>query len=134
MKIETEEEFEFTQRLGDKAREANYALWNALLTGNGLILAAAAFLSSPEYFDRVLLFSIIVGAAIGSASLVGNFRSMQNFYLKLGKEYGRILEGQEVDPSTETAELGHAQVRRRENTALALITVELILLAGMIAA
>ena len=46
MKIETEEEFEFTQRLGDKAREANYALWNALLTGNGLILAAAAFLSS----------------------------------------------------------------------------------------
>jgi len=133
VKIATEEEFEFTQRLGDKASEANYALWNALLTGNGLILAAAAFLSSSEYVDRVLLFSIIVGAAIGSALLVGNFRATQNFYIQLGKEYGRILQGEKVDPSTESAELGHEQVRCRENTALALITVELILLAGMIA-
>jgi hypothetical protein len=134
VKIESEEELEFTQRLGDKAREANYALWNALLTGNGLILAAAAFLSSPEGVDRVLLFSIIVGAAVGSASLVGNFRSMQNFYIQLGKEYGRILEGKKVDPSTEKVVLGHARVRCRENTALALITLELILLVGMIAA
>ncbi len=127
-------------RLTDEANEANSSLWNALLTGNGLMLAAAAFVASPTGPDRVCLTALLVSAGIVAVCLIGNFRSTQKYLFERGRMYSdqvvAFLKDESIDLDFEreidSVAWGEKCIRCRENTAITLMTFELILLAAMI--
>jgi sugar phosphate permease len=92
-------------RLADAAREANYGLWNALLTLDGVVIsvfsAVAVFEAGLKWFVSV----IVLASSVSAILVLLNFRSTRNLYRSLG-----MMNVDEVQKMT--AQQQDEQIRR----------------------
>ena len=70
----------------EKTSEANYSLWNALLTINGVFISVFALATAFSTRLNIALTSIFVSfSAISMLLILWNYISTKNHYLKVGK-------------------------------------------------
>ena len=105
------------QRLMDVTRESNFALWNALLTLNGIIASVFSAVAVFEAQIKPAAFFIVLLSMICAALMIENFRCTRDLYRRIGQadpqEIMRMNEG-EKKLQVESAVTKHAACGRRE--------------------
>ena len=86
---------QYKQRLADVGREANYALWNALLTIDGIIVSAFSAVAVFEARLKFLAFLIVLASMVSAALMLLNLRSIREFYRLLG-----VMRPEEAEMTT----------------------------------
>jgi hypothetical protein len=82
---------EHMRRLADIARESNYALWNALLTVEGMFAGVFSAVAIFSTVPKILSFLIVLTAILSAGLLIFNFHTTRNVYIFMG-ELGRDPE------------------------------------------
>lgn len=124
----------------NKALESNFALWNALLTVNGIMLTAFSILPvvTPSVNKRISLV-LVACCSISLLLVVWNFFITREQYLKIGRmlsESDTNLTEEKRKTNIERANRQHRNVHLRETAALLLLLGEvglivlLLVLAG----
>lgn len=73
----------------EKTSEANYSLWNALLTINGIFISALGLVTAFSTRLNIALTSIFVSfSSISMLLILWNYVATKNHYLKVGKTLG----------------------------------------------
>ena len=72
-------------RIADITRDANYALWNALLTLNGVIVSVFSAVAVFSSVAKILAIVIVAGSMCSAVLLILNFRSTRNIYRFMGQ-------------------------------------------------
>lgn len=130
---------EYQQRLIETMRDANFALWNAVLTLNGIFISvfSAVAVFSPT---AKLLSIIIIGISMVSAlCVVLNFRSIRNQYKFIGELFGQLNEHgehpftpQQLKEHNSASVRRHAWCGRREAASLYILAVQAVLILVLI--
>jgi hypothetical protein len=94
------------RRLASLTIDANYALWNAPLTLNGIIISVftAVAIFNPNL--KFIVVCIIGASMISAALLILNFRSTRNLYRSLGRTSAEDI--QQMTPQQRQAQLDDA--------------------------
>jgi hypothetical protein len=131
---------EGTSRALDVTREANLALWNALLNVEGFILAvfgASAVFGSLAARDLALF--IILLSLISGVLLVQNFVSTRNFYRSLGQRDRAEIEAlspeafqERLRRDTDVSKRKYVWRNRRELWAILLLAVQAISIVALV--
>lgn len=120
-------------RYADKALEANFALWNALLTINGLILSAAAItVAINQTASQSLPIAIIVFTPLSMMLLVWNFLDTKQTYSLIGHRMD--VNVPEMTPEQREKDLELALSRHwwtgfREKASIVLLAFEVLTMA-----
>ena len=122
--------FQYEQRLLDITREANYALWNALLTFNAILIgvfSAVAIYSSLT--TRLCLAALVLASMISAALLIMNFHALRNLFRSMGQTgiegEGRLPQP-EKDRQLDQAVTRHGRCNLRENVVIWIHAVQAI--------
>lgn len=119
-------------RYADKAREANFALWNALLTVNGLVLGGAALLVTlAPGVSRAVPLAIVGGAAMSMLLLIWNFLADKSTYMLIGQRLDPTspdVPPEEMERDVEASLARHRATRMREIASILLLAAEVALL------
>lgn len=112
----------------DKAVESNFALWNALLTVNGIILTAFSILPmvSPAVNRSVSLF-LVTCCFVSLLLVVWNFLVTKEHYLKIGQTLfapESELTEEQRKRNIKAEKRQYRNVHRREKAALLLLLGE----------
>jgi uncharacterized membrane protein YhdT len=115
------------QHFLNKASESNFALWNALLTVNGIILTAYSILPivSPTVTREVSLF-LVACCLISLLLVVWNFLSTNQHY----RDIGRMLSGIGPELTDEQRRLDIEAENRQRSHVLLRERIALFLLVG----
>jgi len=122
-------------RLMDKALEANYSLWNALLTVNGIMLTAfSVFAVAVPAASKPIALLLAVCCVVSGLLLVLNHLVVQRHYTSSGQQYARGALPEEAQRKAEVnaAAKEFATVRSRQQWALWLLLVEAALVAVLV--
>ncbi len=120
------------KRYIDIAREASYALWNALLTVNGILLAVFSVLAvvpediSTPIFNLIFLFWFCCLVSI--TLIVPNFSAIKKIYQKIGKLTSDDLSNEQEKENLEFALRVNKYTERRELAAKTLLFGEFVLI------
>ncbi|GGC97495.1 hypothetical protein [Vreelandella lutescens] len=122
------------QQVIDRYIQASYGLWNALLTVNGLILAAATMVSGDQVSYLKLL--VVVLALVSIALLTYNYVAMKLTYFRIGE----VVSGNPDDLTSEKKEKDislslarNKRVKWFENSCLGILFVQALLLVASFA-
>jgi Na+/melibiose symporter-like transporter len=121
------------QHFVNKASESNFALWNALLTVNGIMLTAFSIL--PMVYpavNRGVSLLLVACCFVSLLLMIWNFWVTKEHYL----EIGRMLSGSELTEeqrkvNIKTENRQHRNVRLREKAALLLLVGESVLIVSL---
>jgi len=120
-----------TQQIIDRYIQASYGLWNALLTVNGLILAAATMISGDQASYLKLLVVILAMISIGL--LTYNYIVIKLTYFRIGEvisgnqdELTTAVKKQDIDLSLAR----NKRVKWFENICLAILLIQAFLLVA----
>jgi hypothetical protein len=115
------------QHFLNKTNESNFALWNALLTVNGILLTAYSILPivSPNV-NRGISTALVACCLISLLLMVWNFLSTNRHYRKIG----RMLAGEGPDLTDEQQRLNIQSDIRNHRRALLRERITLYLLIG----
>ncbi|NQV22183.1 MAG: hypothetical protein HQ511_12285 [Rhodospirillales bacterium] len=122
------------QQVADRLLQSNFGLWNALLTVNGILLAAfsAVLVASPKVGTQMVL-ALVAACVLSLVLLVYNFWTTKSTY----DQIGRVVTGKDDDLSDEkrshdidTALSRHQYIAISEKVCLLLLLVE----AGLVLA
>lgn len=123
-----------TQQVIDRYIQASYGLWNALLTINGLILAAATMVSGDQ--ASYLKLSIVVLAMISIGLLTYNYVVIKLIYFRIGE----VISGNpdELTPEMKKQDLDLSLARNKkikcfENICLITLLIQSFLLVASFA-
>lgn len=112
----------------DRAVQANFALWSALLTVNGIMLSGFGLLRVVTPKVSPLLVSLLVGScAVSILLLVINFLVTKQHYLETGRRLQAKTPGlsdEQKEQDLKVARRKHRNTSRRETAALVLLLVE----------
>lgn len=118
-----------TQQVVDRYIQASYGLWNALLTVNGLILAAATIVSGDQISYSKLVVVVLAMASIGL--LTYNYVVMKLTYFRIGQ----IISGSpdELTPDVKRKDINRSLERNKmvkwfENACLVILFIQALLL------
>lgn len=75
---------EHKQRLADVTRESNFALWNAVLTLDGIIASVFSAVAIFEEKIKPVAFLIVAGSVISAALIILNFQSTRDQFRLIG--------------------------------------------------
>lgn len=78
MTLDTEKDSELLLALIERASTAAYSQWNALLTFNGIVIAAVSILAVFGKANKPLGIGLILLAIVSSILLIWNFNSTVN--------------------------------------------------------
>lgn len=104
------------QHLLNKASESNFALWNALLTVNGILLTAYSILPlvSPTV-NRQISLLLVACCLVSLLLVVWNFLTTNQHY----REIGRMVSGAGPELTDEQRKLNiKAEIRQRDRVLL----------------
>lgn len=120
----------------DKSLAASFALWNALLTINGVLLSVISVLAvvvpSISLAPALLL---IVLCSVSLLLLAWNFVAVRRYYLMLGRKVapGNVeVPDQEAAADLKAAHRAHALMTAREVSTLVLLVIEVGSVAWLI--
>jgi len=123
-----------TQQVIDRYIQASYGLWNALLTVNGLILAAATMVSGDQVSYLKLL--VVVLALLSIALLAYNYVVIKLTYFRIGE----VISGNPDDLTPEKKEEDIAlslarnkRIKWFENSCLGILAIQALLLVASFA-
>jgi len=121
----------------DRSFQANFALWSALLTVNGIVLSGFGLLRMVTPTVNPVVVSLLVGSSAASILLVVlNFFVTREFYLEIGRRLqgtAENLSDEQRKQGLRVAERKHRNTRRRETAALVLLLVEVGLIIVLLA-
>jgi len=112
----------------NKTVESNFALWNALLTVNGIMLTAfsLAVVLIPSMANTYAVL-LVASCTLSLLLLVWNFLATKQLYLGIGERLsGPVPELTDKTKRREinAAEKAHKNVQRRETAVLLLLLLE----------
>ena len=82
----TDSFFQRQQQVTDRYLQSSFGLWSALLTVNGILLAAFSLVKSKTDSSNSFLIQVVVGACVISlVLLVYNFLATKLTYYRIGK-------------------------------------------------
>jgi hypothetical protein len=124
------------QHFLNKASESNFALWNALLTVNGILLTAYSILPLiSENVNRQISLLLVVCCLMSLLLMVLNFLTTNQHY----REIGRMLSGAgpELTDEQQASNIKAEQRQRkrvllRERAALYLLIIETALIVVLV--
>jgi hypothetical protein len=124
------------QHFINKALESNFALWNALLTVNGIMLTAFSILPmvSPAA-NKLLSLLLVACCSISLLLLVWNFLVTKQHYLEIGQMISRLeadLSAGQKRENIRAEKRQHRNVQLREKAALLLLVGESILISVLL--
>ncbi len=122
---------QYQQRLADITRDANYALWNALLTLNGIFISVFSAVAVFSPAAKLLSITIIGVSMLSALCLVLNFRSIRNQYRFIGQVSERGVESytkQELAEHHTLAERLHDACNRRETASHVILGIQAVLI------
>jgi len=90
----TDSFFQRQQQVTDRYLQSSFNLWSALLTVNGILLAAFSLAKSKTDSSNSILIQVVVGAwVISLVLLVYNFLATKLTYYRIGK----VISDQEAE-------------------------------------
>jgi hypothetical protein len=104
------------QHFINKTLESNFALWNALLTVNGIMLTAFTILPlvSPAP-NKTISLSLVASCLVSLLLMVWNFLATNRHY----RQVGRMLSGSPADLTDEQRRANiAAEIRQHRNNLL----------------
>ncbi|KAA8981344.1 hypothetical protein [Halospina sp. K52047b] len=114
----------------DRYLQASYGLWNALLTVNGLILAAATLVSSGDV--SLIKFAVVILALLSIGLLTYNYVSVKKTYFRIGtvmvSDPDKLTDEQK-ERDIKKSLLQYKLSKYAENSCLAILVVQAALLA-----
>lgn len=123
-----------TQQVIDRYIQASYGLWNALLTVNGLIFAAATMVSGDQ--ASYLKLSVVVLAMISIGLLTYNYVVIKLTYFRIGE----VISGNpdKLTPEVKRQDIDLSLARNKkvkwfENICLAILLTQAFLLVASFA-
>jgi hypothetical protein len=105
------------QRLMDITRESNFALWNSLLTLDGIVASVFSAVAVFEGKIRLIEFLIIVLSMLSAFLLIWNFRCTRDLYRTIGRTDPEVIlrmSPEEKRLQVEGAAKQHDACNRRE--------------------
>ena len=115
-------------RFADKALESSYALWNALLTINGILISVSSLLPLiAKSVSRPLVYSLLSCSSVSLILILWNYRVTRLLYLQLGKmtvEEIQLKTEKEKQQERRDAVQKHKWLQHRESAATALLLIE----------
>lgn len=123
-----------TQQVIDRYIQASYGLWNALLTVNGLILAAATMVSGDQVTYSKLL--VVVLALLSIALLTYNYVVIKLAYFRIGEVLSGNLD--DLTPNVKEKDVKISLARNKrvkwfENACLGMLVIQALLLVASLA-
>jgi len=116
----------------DKASEANFGLWNALLTVNGILVSAfSLLLTLRPSINKALVTFLVISCAISIFLIVWNYLTTKWHYKKIGQRL--VLEKIDLSENQRQSDINNAYRRHkfieyREYIALILLLLEMALI------
>jgi N-acetylmuramoyl-L-alanine amidase-like protein len=121
-----------TERFKDKVLESNFALWNSLLTLNGVVISV---FSAVALFDnstnQVIIFPLVICCALSSYLLIANYNDVRNLYRQLGRIDLEEFKGKsekEKENELDTAVKKHNRINHRELWVKRMVLLEAFLI------
>src|SRR5437868_7041932 len=114
-------------RIADVTREANYALWNALLTLNGVIVTVFSAVAVFSSVAKILAITIVAGSMCSAALPILNFRSTRNIYRFIGQlSFDKIesLTASQKEQNLRTGVRAHRFCNIREMVSLVILAIQ----------
>jgi len=126
---------EHTQRLADITLESNFALWNALLTLNGIIVSVFSAVAIFEEKIKPLAFLIVAGSIISSALIILNIQTTRDLFRRMGslslEQLGRLSE-EEKKRQLESSAKKHNASNLRERVSYVILTLQALMILALI--
>ena len=113
------------EQITDRYLQASFGLWNALLTINGLILAAATLVSGEEV--SLVKLMVLGLASIAIALLTCNYLMVKSTYFRIGKVLGgnpEDLTDAQMEKDLKNSQLKFRLSRWSENGCLFILVVQ----------
>ena len=127
---------DLSTRYRDKTLEASFALWNALLTINGLLLSATSVLAIVvPSISRIPTLMLVVLCSVSMLLLAWNFLSVRRHFLWLGRQVaqGNIdVPDDKAEADRKAAHRAHTLMIAREVSVFLLLIIEVSSLAWLI--
>ena len=115
-----------------KTSEANYGLWNAILTINGIILSAFSMvIAFASRFNGLLTAILICLCSLSILLILWNYISAKQHYLKIGERLrnpNKVLGEDEKKSDIDRSYRKHKMSIYRENIALFSLVAEVLLI------
>lgn len=122
----------FVQHLLDKTSEANYGLWNALLTINGIMVSAFSLtLALTTRINRTTAMFLVGSCMVSILLILWNYLTTKWHYLNIGRRLGSgDFELTEAQRRTDLKQSNkqHMYLLYREYITLLLLLFEMILI------
>jgi len=117
------------EQVTDRYLQASFGLWNALLTVNGLILAAATMVSGNNI--SVIKLAVVVLALVAITLLTYNYVAIKSTYFRIGRVmFGDpdALTDKQMDKDLRKSEWQYRLSKWSENGCLVILLVQAVLL------
>lgn len=120
----------------EKTSEANYGLWNALLTINGIFISAISLATGFSTRLNMTFTSIFVSfCSISMVLILWNYISTKNHYLRIGKmltDPNYVLNESKQKANIDTSIRIHKQNIYRELIVIVFLLIEIGLICFII--
>jgi hypothetical protein len=126
---------EYERRIFDIGRDANYALWNALLTLNGIIISVFSAVAVFSAEAKLLIFIIVALSMLSAILLILNFRSVRNQYRLIAQTMNRGVEHLSADERKQDiadAHRGYRWCSHREMATTYILILQAVLILILI--
>lgn len=125
------------EQIADRLLQASFGLWNALITVNGILLAAVSVVQVLEPdAPPFLVLALIAGCVCSLALLVYNHVATKSVYFRIGEvlsDEGEDLSDEKRRTDIQNTVKLHRRVRFSENACLTLLVIEAALVFVIIA-
>jgi hypothetical protein len=121
-------------RLADITRDANYALWNGLLTLNGIFISVFSAVAVFSPTAKLLAAAIILISMLSALLLILNFRSTRNQYRLMGQvsDHADRLSPQQRSEQISASHHAHDWCNRRETATSCILVIQGVLILVLI--
>ena len=119
------------KHLLDKTAEANYGLWNALLTVNGILISAfSVLLTIKPQTNKTLITILVTSCAISLFLIICNYLITKWHYKKVGQLFSpsyQKLTDEQKQSDIDKSRRWHRFIVYSENISLLLLFLEMVL-------
>ena len=124
----TDEKYtEHRQRIIDASRETNFALWNALLTFDGILISVFSAVAIFDADSKLLASSLVVLSIISATLLVMNFMFAQYSYRLLGSATTTKLTNEFITATYEKVSRKRKWCDRRERWCYLILGIDALI-------
>jgi hypothetical protein len=94
----------------DRYLQSSFGLWNAILTINGIMLAAFSLVNSHSYIENIIVLLVTILCVFSITSIVFNFFSAKATYFRMGEV---LADANDLAEETKKADIKKALFRNK---------------------